>query len=373
MGDIDPAPVVKLFASYVVSKKFPLVMRVDVRQFVGGADGAIGDVGAYMPLPGSSKKLAMFAGPSITFADHLYMQKEFGVSATQALGLQAIPQYESHPGIEAVGLRLQCDAFHFQSLGSSIWMPPSTTCMGVQRKARSPKGPDNACWRCRSHTHDRAGGWHGRPVIDSLRNDQGVTAFAISGSCTSHLSSIARKFVEKYAPALLRQGAAISRNPAMRFRLKAFGLHLLGSCVVLTLVLGTLYFGWYRWPGWFLADALPVVMVLAGVDLALGPLLTFVIAQEAKPRRALARDVAIIVAVQLCALVYGAVSLWHGRPLYYAFSEDVLQLVQAYDIGEQEWAFGPPAEPLHWLLTGTACRAGFGRRCRGMRTNAIRS
>jgi hypothetical protein len=126
----------------------------------------------------------------------------------------------------------------------------------------------------------------------------------------------------------------------MRFRLKALGLHLLGSCVVLTLVLGSLYFGWYRWPGWFLADALPVVMVLAGVDLALGPLLTFVIAQEAKPRRALARDVAIIVAVQLCALVYGAASLWNGRPLYYAFSEDVLQLVQAYDIDEQEWALG---------------------------------
>jgi hypothetical protein len=137
----------------------------------------------------------------------------------------------------------------------------------------------------------------------------------------------------------------------MRFRLKALGLHLLGSCVVLTLVLGTLYFGWYRWPGWFLADAGPVVMVLAGVDLALGPLLTFVIAQEAKPRRALARDVAIIVAVQLCALVYGAVSLWNGRPLYYAFSEDVLQVVQAYDIDEQEWALGRQQNPAlapHW-------------------------
>jgi len=124
----------------------------------------------------------------------------------------------------------------------------------------------------------------------------------------------------------------------MRFRLKAFGLHLLGSCVVLTLVLGTLYLGWYRWPGWFLADALPVVMVLAGVDLALGPLLTFVIARADKPRRELARDIAIIVVVQICALVYGATSLWNGRPLYYAFSEDVLQVVQAYDIDEQERA-----------------------------------
>lgn len=124
----------------------------------------------------------------------------------------------------------------------------------------------------------------------------------------------------------------------MKFRFKAFGVHLLGSAAALTLVLGTLYLGWYRWPGWYLADAQHVLFVLAGVDLALGPLLTFVIAGSSKPRRELARDVAIIVAVQLCALVYGAVSLWNGRPLYYAFSENVLQLVQAYDIDAREIA-----------------------------------
>jgi hypothetical protein len=137
----------------------------------------------------------------------------------------------------------------------------------------------------------------------------------------------------------------------MRFRLKALGLHLLGSVTVLTLVLGTLYFGWYRWPGWLLADALPVVTVLAGVDVALGPLLTFLIAAPRKPRRVLARDVAIIVTVQLCALIYGAASLWNGRPLYYAFSENVLQQVQAYDIDEHEWALGGEQNPLlapHW-------------------------
>ena len=35
----------------------------------------------------------------------------------------------------------------------------------------------------------------------------------------------------------------------MRFRLAALGLHLLASCVALTVVLGGLYLGWYRWPG----------------------------------------------------------------------------------------------------------------------------
>jgi hypothetical protein len=126
----------------------------------------------------------------------------------------------------------------------------------------------------------------------------------------------------------------------MKFRLKAFSLHLLGSATALTLILGTLYFGWYRWPGWRLADATTVVVVLVGVDLVLGPLMTFIIANKNKSRRELTRDIGIIVAVQVCALIYGAASLWNGRPLYYAFSENILQLVQAYDINSHEAELG---------------------------------
>ena len=137
----------------------------------------------------------------------------------------------------------------------------------------------------------------------------------------------------------------------MKFRLKAFSLHLLGSATVLTLILGTLYLGWYRWPGWYLADATQVVTVLIGVDLVIGPLMTFVIASNSKAHHVLARDIGIIVAVQLCALIYGATSLWSGRPLYYAFSENVLQMVQAYDVSTDEAQLGRQKNPElapHW-------------------------
>jgi hypothetical protein len=137
----------------------------------------------------------------------------------------------------------------------------------------------------------------------------------------------------------------------MRFRLKALMLHMLASLAALTLVLGSLYLGWYRWPGWYLANAAQVILMLACVDLVLGPMLTFVIASPSKSRRTLTRDIAVIAAVQLCALVYGTVFLWNGRPLYYAFSEDVLQIVQAYDIDEAEVALArrqkAPLLP-HW-------------------------
>ncbi len=126
----------------------------------------------------------------------------------------------------------------------------------------------------------------------------------------------------------------------MRFRLKAFLLHLLSSASVLTLILGCLYLGWYRWPGWYLTDVTQVVLVMICVDVVLGPTLTLIIANQMKSRRELARDIGIIVVVQLCALGYGSVSLWNGRPLYYAFSENVLQLVQAYDIDANEAKLG---------------------------------
>jgi hypothetical protein len=118
----------------------------------------------------------------------------------------------------------------------------------------------------------------------------------------------------------------------VRFRLSAFGLHLAGSASALSVVLGGFWLGWYRWPGWYLAAVLHVVGILVMVDLVLGPTLTLVVANPAKPRRELTRDISIIVAVQLAALVYGAVTLWLGRPLYYTFSVDRLELVQASDL-----------------------------------------
>jgi len=137
----------------------------------------------------------------------------------------------------------------------------------------------------------------------------------------------------------------------MRFRLKAFGLHLLVSASVLALVLGSLYLGWYRWPGWYLAGVSSVVAVLIAVDLTLGPLMTFIIARSTKPRSELARDIGIIAAVQLCALIYGTYSLWSGRPLFYAYSVGTLELVQGYDFNAHELTVAKEAHAAlapHW-------------------------
>lgn len=85
MGNIPAAPVAKLYGSWVLSKKFPLILRVAARQFIGGAQGAVADASVYMPLPGSSKTFVMFAGPSITMATRHYMNTLYGVSEQQSL------------------------------------------------------------------------------------------------------------------------------------------------------------------------------------------------------------------------------------------------------------------------------------------------
>jgi outer membrane scaffolding protein for murein synthesis (MipA/OmpV family) len=111
MGDIGAAPVGKVFASWVLSKKFPIILRIDARQFIGGVDGAVGDAGVYFPLPGSSKTFVMFAGPSITLATHHYMQNLYGVTPQQSLA-SGHPVYEiGHTGTSAAGVGFSATKF----------------------------------------------------------------------------------------------------------------------------------------------------------------------------------------------------------------------------------------------------------------------
>ena len=86
MGTIATAPVGKLYGSWVLSRRFPMILRVDARQYVGGDQGAVGDASVYLPLPGSSKTFVMFAGPSITMGTRHYLQTVYGVDQQQSLG-----------------------------------------------------------------------------------------------------------------------------------------------------------------------------------------------------------------------------------------------------------------------------------------------
>lgn len=110
LGDIDPAAVPKAFAEWAISRYFPLILRADIRRAIRGGDGYIGDVEAYMPLPGSSRRFVMFAGPSYTFADKRHMQTLFGISPAQAQS-SGYPVFMANAGSAAKGVGFSATLF----------------------------------------------------------------------------------------------------------------------------------------------------------------------------------------------------------------------------------------------------------------------
>jgi outer membrane scaffolding protein for murein synthesis (MipA/OmpV family) len=102
LGNINPAPEMKLAAEYVVSKEFPLVFRMTLTRSFGGSNGWIADVGSYMPMPGSSEHFYWFAGPSVSFGDSNYTNSWFGVNDQQAAASQ-YGRYDAHAGLVSAG------------------------------------------------------------------------------------------------------------------------------------------------------------------------------------------------------------------------------------------------------------------------------
>ncbi|KDB08216.1 MltA-interacting MipA family protein [Burkholderia sp. lig30] len=103
LDNINAAPVIKLSADYVISKEFPLVLRADVRRSIGGSNGWVGDLAAYLPMPGSSERFYWFAGPSVTFADARYMNGWFGVGEGAA-ARSGLRSYAPGAGLRSAGV-----------------------------------------------------------------------------------------------------------------------------------------------------------------------------------------------------------------------------------------------------------------------------
>jgi hypothetical protein len=119
-------------------------------------------------------------------------------------------------------------------------------------------------------------------------------------------------------------------------RWKASGIHLLLSCAVLGAVLAFMVTVWYRWPLFEVAGGSGITLILAGVDMTLGPLITLIIFKSGK--KGLKFDLTFIAAVQVAALVYGIHVVYVARPVYLVFAIDRFVLVTAKDLDPQDLA-----------------------------------
>lgn len=113
-------------------------------------------------------------------------------------------------------------------------------------------------------------------------------------------------------------------------RVKAALIHLALSACVAGLALALVFGVWYPAP-W--ADALGVgkiFLIVLGVDLCLGPLLTLVVFKVGKA--SLKADLMVIACIQLAALLYGMHTVGIGRPAYLVFSKDRFDMVLAHEV-----------------------------------------
>lgn len=91
---------------------------------------------------------------------------------------------------------------------------------------------------------------------------------------------------------------------------------------------------WYPSPLASAVGVAAITVVLLGVDVVIGPLLTFIVYKPNKP--SLKFDLSVIVALQLSAFGYGVWTLAEGRPVWIVFSVDQFELVQSYQVDQRK-------------------------------------
>lgn len=106
--------------------------------------------------------------------------------------------------------------------------------------------------------------------------------------------------------------------------------HLLGSIFVALVASAIVFFLFYPAP---LAKALGVTHVfimLLVIDIIIGPLLGYIVYKEGK--KTLKMDLAVIIILQLAALMYGVFNIYQGRPAAIAFQNYQFELVRFNDV-----------------------------------------
>ncbi len=122
----------------------------------------------------------------------------------------------------------------------------------------------------------------------------------------------------------------------LRDRLRAAGWHFGLSIAVTLLAAALVFLLWY--PGAYrgLSGGRELFLLIVAVDIVLGPLLTFAVFDRAKGWPHLRRDLAIIVVLQLAALVYGLHTVYIARPVALVFENDRFRVVNAADVHRAE-------------------------------------
>lgn len=130
-------------------------------------------------------------------------------------------------------------------------------------------------------------------------------------------------------------------NPLHRARIRASLIHLGFSVIVAASAAAAVFLLWYPWPYTEISGGAQLFLLVTGVDLVMGPLITLVIFDIRKRRIELGRDLLVVVLLQLGGLAYGAYTMYEARPVVLALEGDRFRVVIAASVQTGELPQAP--------------------------------
>lgn len=122
-------------------------------------------------------------------------------------------------------------------------------------------------------------------------------------------------------------------------RWKAAGAHLLVTLLVVTVIAVWVLTVWFPPALLPMSGILGLIVLIASVDVTLGPALTLAVFKPGKP--GLKVDLAVIALLQIGMLCYGLYVLAQNRPVFVVASDNGLHLVVAADLQAEALADAP--------------------------------
>lgn len=124
----------------------------------------------------------------------------------------------------------------------------------------------------------------------------------------------------------------MTKASLLRQKLKASGLHVFASGLVLASCSYLVLWLWYPYPYRELSGGGALLKLILGIDIVAGPLLTLLVYHPAKSRRALWLDFFVIGLLQIAALGYGLSIAASARPVHLVFEKDLFRIVHANNV-----------------------------------------
>lgn len=144
----------------------------------------------------------------------------------------------------------------------------------------------------------------------------------------------------------------MSTNHPTISRWKAAGIHLAISFALALGVAALLYLLWFPPPYFIAAGATGLMLLIISVDVVIGPALTLLVFNPAKPRHLIRLDLSIIAVLQAMAFVYGLFVICQARPVFVVAVVDRLKIVMANELSDADLAKGRVPEFRHRSWTG---------------------